>query len=535
MLRERGPDRVAPTFIPSVLVDAASGQLAISLGFRGPNYAPVSACATGSHAIGEAAELIKRGDADAVLAGGAEACIHPLIFAGFCAMRGLVAEEEHPPRASRPFDATRAGFVIGEGACVLVLEELEAAQARGATVYAEILSLRRVERRAPHGAARPRLARREGDDAARARARGIEPEQVGYINAHGTSTPLGDAAETKAIKEVFGDHAYKLAVSSTKSVTGHCFGAAGAIEAMMCVLAVHDGVLPPTMNYEHPDPECDLDYVPNVAREVAGRRRALERDGPRRPQRLRASRPRRLAPGVSSSSERIVDVRLRERLRRPGGYDGFGIAITRMPAAFAERMPPWESSTAAQRCGVDAEAARGLEVDVGRRLAARRPPPRRPSPRRSCVEPGDEEHARRSAAGSTRTRARAGSARRAARTASTAPSISGRCSRYASSIRRTTSSLIAARLVGHAGDVVEVLRPLGRAHAHHRPLHLVVVAAAALAHVRLAHLVPDLLGLRSARRPCRRRRPRSQRVVRAVAVHERARARARARPTRPRR
>src|SRR5436309_9118246 len=268
VLRERGPSRVTPTFIPSVLVDAASGQLAISLGFRGPNYAPVSACATGSHAIGEAAELIRRGDADAALAGGAEACLHPLIFAGFSAMRGLVSEEEHPPRASRPFDATRAGFVIGEGACVLVLEELEAAQKRGARVYAEILS---------YGASNDahHMAQPDPDSVGvaemmhRALARaGIEPEQVGYINAHGTSTPLGDAAETKAIKDVFGAHAYDLAVSSTKSVTGHCFGAAGAIEAMMCVRAVHDGVLPPTMNYEHPDPECDLDYVPNEARET---------------------------------------------------------------------------------------------------------------------------------------------------------------------------------------------------------------------------------------------------------------------------
>jgi 3-oxoacyl-[acyl-carrier-protein] synthase II len=268
VMRQRGPSRVAPTFIPSVLVDAASGQLAISLGFRGPNYAPVSACATGSHAIGEAAELIKRGDADAVLAGGAEACIHPLIFAGFSAMRGLVAEEEHPPRASRPFDATRAGFVIGEGACVLVLEELDAARARGATVYAEILSYGASND--AHHMAQPdpdSLGVKEMIHRALERA-GIGPEQVGYINAHGTSTPLGDAAETKAIKEVFGDHAYELAVSSTKSVTGHCFGAAGAIEAMMCVLAVHHGVLPPTMNYEHPDPACDLDYVPNVAREV---------------------------------------------------------------------------------------------------------------------------------------------------------------------------------------------------------------------------------------------------------------------------
>ena len=268
VLRTRGPTRVTPTFIPSVLVDAASGQLAISLGFRGPNYAPVSACATGSHAIGEAAELIRRGDADAVLAGGAEACIHPLIYAGFSAMRGLVSEEENPPRASRPFDATRAGFVIGEGACVLVLEELEAAQKRGARVYAEILS---------YGASNDahHMAQPDPDSVGvaemmhRALARaGLEPEQVGYINAHGTSTPLGDAAETKAIKDVFGAHAYDLAVSSTKSVTGHCFGAAGAIEAMMCVRAVHDGVLPPTINYRHPDPECDLDYVPNEARET---------------------------------------------------------------------------------------------------------------------------------------------------------------------------------------------------------------------------------------------------------------------------
>ncbi len=268
VLRERGPTRVAPTFIPSVLVDAASGQLAISLGFRGPNYAPVSACATGSHAVGEAAELIRRGDADAALAGGAEACLHPLIFAGFSAMRGIVSEEEHPPRASRPFDATRAGFVIGEGAAVLVLEELEAAQKRGARVYAEILS---------YGASNDahHMAQPDPDSVGvsemmhRALARaGIEPERVGYINAHGTSTPLGDAAETRAIKDVFGAHAYSLAVSSTKSVTGHCFGAAGAIEAMMCVRAVYDGVLPPTMNYEHPDPECDLDYVPNEAREA---------------------------------------------------------------------------------------------------------------------------------------------------------------------------------------------------------------------------------------------------------------------------
>jgi 3-oxoacyl-[acyl-carrier-protein] synthase II len=268
LLRERGPDRVSPHFLPNVLVDSASGQLAISLGIRGPNYAPVSACATGSHAVGEAAEQIRRGDADAILAGGTEACMHPLILAGFCAMRGLAAEEEHPPRASRPFDATRAGFVMGEGACVLVLEELEAARARGATIYAEVLgygaSNDAYHMAAPEPAA---VGVAEMMRAALDRA-GVEPERVGYINAHGTSTPLGDAAETRAIKAVFGDHARRLAVSSTKSVMGHCFGAAGAIEAMMCVLAIHEGVLPPTINYQHRDPACDLDYVPNEARQA---------------------------------------------------------------------------------------------------------------------------------------------------------------------------------------------------------------------------------------------------------------------------
>jgi 3-oxoacyl-[acyl-carrier-protein] synthase II len=266
VMRERGADRVSPHFLPSVLVDSASGQVAISLGIRGPNYAVVSACATGSHAVGEAAELIKRGDADAVLAGGTEACMHPLILAGFCAMRGLAVEDEHPPHASRPFDATRAGFVMGEGACVLLLEDLEQAQARGATVYAEVLG---------YGASNDahHMAQPDPDSVgvaemmrAALRRAGVEPESVGYVNAHGTSTPLGDAAETRALKDVFGEHAYRLAVSSTKSVTGHCFGAAGAVEAMMCVRALHDGVLPPTINYEHPDPECDLDYVPNEAR-----------------------------------------------------------------------------------------------------------------------------------------------------------------------------------------------------------------------------------------------------------------------------
>src|SRR5687768_4841839 len=268
VLRDRGPDRVSPFFIPSVLVDSASGQIAISLGLKGPNYAPVSACATGSHAVGEGAEIVRRGDADAVLAGGTEACMHPLILAGFCAMRGLAAEEEHPPRASRPFDATRAGFVIGEGAGALVLEELEAAQARGATIYAEVLGYGTSNDAYHMAAPEPEatgvaLMMRSALERAE-----VDPKRVGYINAHGTSTPLGDAAETKAIKDVFGDHAYDLAVSSTKSMMGHCFGAAGALEAQMAALAVHHGVLPPTINYEHPDPACDLDYVPNEARET---------------------------------------------------------------------------------------------------------------------------------------------------------------------------------------------------------------------------------------------------------------------------
>jgi len=203
-----------------------------------------------------------------VLAGGTEACMHPLILAGFCAMRGLVAEEEDPARASRPFDATRAGFVMGEGAAVLVLEELDSARARGATIYSEVLGYGASND--AHHMAQPdpdAIGVGEMMRAAIDRA-GIELERVGYINAHGTSTPLGDAAETKAIKDVFGDHAYDLAVSSTKSMMGHCFGAAGAIEAMMCVLAIHHGVLPPTINYHEPDPACDLDYVPNEAREA---------------------------------------------------------------------------------------------------------------------------------------------------------------------------------------------------------------------------------------------------------------------------
>ncbi len=268
VLQRRGPDRVSPNFLPNVLVDSASGQLAISLGITGPNYAVVSACATGSHAVGEAAEMIKRGAADAVLAGGTEACIIPLILAGFTAMRGLAAEDEHPPRASRPFDATRAGFVMAEGAGALLLEDWDHARRRGARIHAEVLGYgasndaHHMAQPEPEATGVATMMRTALERA------GVEPRRVGYINAHGTSTPLGDAAETRAIKAVFGDHAYRLAVSSTKSMTGHTFGAAGAIEAIMCVLALRDGVLPPTINYREPDPECDLDYVPNEAREA---------------------------------------------------------------------------------------------------------------------------------------------------------------------------------------------------------------------------------------------------------------------------
>ncbi len=267
-LVERGPDRVSPFFIPSVLPDTASGQIAIQLGLTGPNFAPVSACATGSTAIGEAAETIRRGQADVVLAGGTEAPIIPLILAGFCAMRGLVAEEVDPTLASRPFDATRAGFVMGEGACVHVLEDLDAARARGATIYAEVLGYGASNDAHHLAQPEPEATGVAGMIRAALDRAGVAPERVGYVNAHGTSTPLGDLAETRALKQVFGDHAYRLAVSSTKSVTGHCFGAAGAVEAMMCALALQQGVLPPTINYRTPDPECDLDYVPNEARQV---------------------------------------------------------------------------------------------------------------------------------------------------------------------------------------------------------------------------------------------------------------------------
>jgi 3-oxoacyl-[acyl-carrier-protein] synthase II len=251
-----------------VLVDSASGQIAIELGLRGPNYAVVSACATGSHAIGEAAELVRHGDADIILAGGTEGCIHPLILAGFCMMRGLATGNGNPQGAARPFDALRDGFVMGEGAAVMVLEELEAARARGATIYAEVLGwgasndAHHMLQPDPESFGVVAMMR-----AALQRAQ-VDPAEVDYINAHGTGTPLGDLAETQAIKDVFGDHAYELAISSTKSMLGHMFGAAGAIEAVASALAIHEGTIPPTINYEQPDPDLDLDYVPNEARKA---------------------------------------------------------------------------------------------------------------------------------------------------------------------------------------------------------------------------------------------------------------------------
>lgn len=263
---ERGPDRVSPFFLPYFLPDAASGLLAISLGAEGPNMAVSSACSTGGHALGEAYETIRRGDADAVIAGATEAGILPVIFAGFINMRALSTRNEAPETASRPFDQSRDGFVIGEGAAVFLMEELSHARARGAPIAAELLGY------ASGNDAFHMVAPRDwGAGAAKVmraalRKAGVAPGQVDYINAHGTSTPLNDKYETAAIKEVFGDHARELVVSSTKSMLGHLFGAAGAIEAAVCVRAIQESCIPPTINYSCPDPECDLDYAPNQAR-----------------------------------------------------------------------------------------------------------------------------------------------------------------------------------------------------------------------------------------------------------------------------
>ena len=265
-LLEKGPDRVSPFFIPMLIANMASGLVSMRFGAKGPNSAVVTACATGNHAIGDSFKIIQRNDADIMIAGGSEAIIIPLTIAGFCSMKAMSTHNDEPTKAMRPFDANRDGFVAGEGAGILVLESLEHALARDARIYAEIVGYGMTGDAHHMTAPDP-----EGDGAARAMAAalrdaGLDVSAVGYINAHGTSTQYNDKFETIAIKRVFGDHARRLAVSSTKSMTGHLLGAAGGIEAIATVLALHHGVLPPTINYETPDPDCDLDYIPNQAR-----------------------------------------------------------------------------------------------------------------------------------------------------------------------------------------------------------------------------------------------------------------------------
>jgi 3-oxoacyl-[acyl-carrier-protein] synthase II len=265
-LIEKGPDRVSPFFIPMLIANMASGLVSMRFGAKGPNSAVVTACATGNHAIGDSFKIIQRADADVMIAGGSEAIIIPLTIAGFCSMKAMSTRNDEPTKAMRPFDANRDGFVPGEGAGILVLESLEHALARDARIYAEIIGYGMTGDAHHMTAPDP-----EGDGAARAMAAavrdaGLDVSAVGYINAHGTSTLYNDKFETIAIKRVFGDHARRLAVSSTKSMTGHLLGAAGGIEAIATVLALHHGVLPPTINYETPDPDCDLDYIPNQAR-----------------------------------------------------------------------------------------------------------------------------------------------------------------------------------------------------------------------------------------------------------------------------
>jgi len=266
VLLEKGPDRVSPFFVPMMIVNMASGLVSMRYGAKGPNSAVVTACATGNHAIGDSFKVIQRGDADVMIAGGAEAIIVPLTIAGFCSMKAMSTHNDEPTKAMRPFDANRDGFVCGEGAGVVVLESLEHALRRDARIYAEIIGYGLTGDAHHMTAPDP-----EGDGAARAMAAslrdaGVDVSAVGYVNAHGTSTPYNDKFETIAIKRVFGDHARLLAVSSTKSMTGHMLGAAGGVEAIATSLALHHGVLPPTINYETPDPDCDLDYVPNQAR-----------------------------------------------------------------------------------------------------------------------------------------------------------------------------------------------------------------------------------------------------------------------------
>lgn len=269
MARDKGLNRVSPFFIPASIINLASGQIAIRTGARGPSYAPVSACASSNHAIGEAFHAIQRGDARMMLAGGTEACLTPISYAGFAAARALATTYDSPETASRPFDSRRSGFVHGEGGGILILEDLESAQERGAPILAEIIGFG-MSADAFHITAPPE----DGGGAALAmkrglRSAGIAPEEVTYINAHGTSTPVGDLAETRAIRSVFGAHADRLAVSSTKSMIGHALGGSASIEAGVCALALRDGIIPPTINLTDPDPECDLDYVPHTARKQA--------------------------------------------------------------------------------------------------------------------------------------------------------------------------------------------------------------------------------------------------------------------------
>jgi 3-oxoacyl-[acyl-carrier-protein] synthase II len=263
---ERGPRWVNPFTVPMMLPDTAAGQVAISFGIRGPNMAVVTACASSTNAIGEAAELIRRGDADVMVAGGAEAGIVPLAMAGFSVMDAISKRNDDPQRASRPFDMDRDGFVAGEGGTSLILESYEYAKSRGAPILAEVLGYAatndayHITAPAENGGGAASCMKLALEDAQ------LEPSQIGYINAHGTSTKLNDMSETAAIKTIMGEHAYDIPVSSTKSMTGHLLGAAGALEALFCIKALEDNVLPPTINYETPDPDCDLDYVPNEKR-----------------------------------------------------------------------------------------------------------------------------------------------------------------------------------------------------------------------------------------------------------------------------
>ncbi len=265
---ERGFRKITPFFIPMLIINEAAGILSIRYGAKGPNICVVSACATGTHSIGEAFKTIQRGDADAMIAGGTESCICPLGVGGFNAMKALSTRNDAPQRASRPFDADRDGFVMGEGSGVMVIEEMESAVKRGAPILAELIGYGasgdayHITAPAPQGEGAARCMSMAIKDA------GIAPADMGYINAHGTSTKFGDELESTAIKTVFGDHAYKIPVSSTKSMTGHLLGAAGGVEAVISVLALDRGILPPTINLENPDPECDLDYIPNEARKL---------------------------------------------------------------------------------------------------------------------------------------------------------------------------------------------------------------------------------------------------------------------------